>query len=477
MAKNVTNFRGEIYFTPNGKLHIKDEPATPIEEDFGDHNNPNFSFEHDFGDMRKSMSMNDITALREDLVKLEFHDSENVYHRHRKPSGAPQELSRTKFVSMAEAIYHYQRDTPGRFHTTRPQIFRSQRSNGPSGLTVPQSPMLRSKTRLRPTHILSQEEKEEMELEKIRKFKIKANPIPKSVIAGPTNLPEVSKKPATVPEPFKLTEIQKKMAHSPGGIHQFKARPAPKHILQKAQIPVKPPVHVTKPISPKFCYKRANSADQLKNDNKLIMKPAKPEQKPHLRMGPLKPEPFSFEKRDEDLKRRREERIKRQIEEERKQASLFKAQPVPGAVRKHMHSTAPKGGSSTTSSSENKENIKFEAKPPMVLYKEPFKPVLQPVQQIKPVPFELTTEKRAAERETFEKQLKEKEQEQERIRQLKQIEQHEAEERARAQLRATLIHHPKPVPNTGTAPFVPDRSIVPLTVPETPKFVRRLKQN
>ncbi|PZC86488.1 hypothetical protein B5X24_HaOG209207 [Helicoverpa armigera] len=473
MAKNVTNFRGEIYFTPNGKLHIKDEPVTPIEEDFGDHNRLDY-YDNDFGNIRKSMSMNDIAALREDLVKMEFHDSEDVYHRHRKPSGAPQELSRTKFVSMAEAIYHFQKDTPGRFHTTRPQIFRSQGQNGRSGLTVPQSPMLRSKSRHRPTHILSQKEIEEKELEEIRKHKIKANPIPKSVIEG-TNLPEVPKKPVTVPEPFKLTEIQKKAAQTSNENHQFKARPAPKHILEKPQIPVKPPVHVTKPISPKFRYKRANSADQLRSDNLLIMKPQKPEEKHHPRMGPVKPEPFSFEKRDEELKRRREERIKRQIEEERKQATAFKAQPVPGAVKKRMQSTVAKGGSST--SSENKENIKFEAKLPVVLYKEPFKPVLQPVHQVKSAPFELTTEKRAAERERFTKLLKEKEEEQERLRLLHEKEQEEAEELARAKLRAKLIHHAKPVPKAVVAPFVPEKSVAPLTVPETPKFVRRMRQN
>lgn len=478
MAKNVTNFRGEIYFTPNGKLHIKDEPETPIEDDFGEHNNLDYFYEHGFDNMRKSMSMNDIAALREDLVKLEFHDKDDMYHRHRKPSGAPQELSRTKFVSMAEAIYHYQRDTPGRFHSKRPQIFRSQRPTGPSGLTVPQSPMLRSKTRSRPTHIMSQQEKEEMELEEIRKHKIKANPIPKSVIEGTKNLPEVSKKPITVPEPFKLTEIQKKAAQSTDDIPQFKARPAPKHILEKPQVPVKPPVHVTKPVSPKFRYKRANSADQLRNDNMLLMKSQpKCEEKHHPRTGPVRPEPFSFEKRDEELRRRREERIKRQIEEERKQASLFKAQPVPGAVKKRMHCSAPKGGSSTTSSENKENNVKFEAKVPVVLYKEPFKPVLQPVQLKKPAPFELTTEKRAAEREKFEKQLKEKEEEQERMRQMKEKEQQEAEERARAELRAKLIHHPKPIPKTGIVPFVPEKSVAPLTVPETPKFVRRLKQH
>lgn len=473
MAQNVTNFRGEIYFTPNGNLHIKDEPVTPIEEDFGDHNHFERSFEECIG-IKKSLSMSDITTLREEFANLKSCEHEDLYNKYRKPSTLPQELSKTKFVSMAEAIYHYQRDTPGRFHSTRPKVFQSRGPSGPSGLTIPQSPRLRCKARSRPVHILSQKEKEDLEMEEIKKFKIKAHPIPKSVIEGPIHLPEVQKKPITVPEPFKLTEIHhKKEIPSSDFIQNFKARPAPKHILQKPHIPVKPPVQIIRPVSPKFHYKRVNSADNIGYNVKFGQKSKKTEEKAHIRMGPLKPEPFSFEKRDEELKRRRQERIKQQIEEERKQACCFKAQPVPGMVKKRMHCTAIKSSSST--SSENKENFRFEAKPPTVLYKEPFKPILKSLQLIKPSPFALTTEKRAAEREQFDKRLKEKEEEQERLRQQREREQLEAEERARAELRAKLVHHAKPVP--AIPPFHLEKSVLPLTMPETPKFVRRLKEN
>jgi hypothetical protein len=173
------------------------------------------------------------------------------------------------------------------------------------------------------------------------------------------------------------------------------------------------------------------------------------------------------------MMRRKEERIKCQIEEEKKQASQFKAQPLPGVVRKQMHKATTKGCSST--SSENKENsFKFEARPPAVLYKLPFKPVLHPLQIVKSCPFELTTEKRAAEREKFDQLLKEKEKEQERHRQQREKEQQEAEERNKSELRAKLVHHAKPAPTAHT-PFVPEKSVVPITIPDTPKFIRRLK--
>ncbi|XP_013199801.1 targeting protein for Xklp2 homolog [Amyelois transitella] len=484
MARNfVTNFRGEMYYTPNGKLPIKDEPATPleedfgIEEDFGDHNTFDRSFENGLGTMRKSLSMNDIAKLRQDMVKLEFEEKEDIYQRYRRPTYTPHELSKTKFVSMAEAIYHYQRDTPGRFHSKKPERFRSQGYTGPSGLTVPQSPMLRCKARSRPhQHIPSQQEREEQEIEEIRKHKIKAHPIPKSVIEG-THLPEVPKKPITIPEPFNLTEHQKKMMHSPNTVPKFKARPAPKHILEKPDIPVKPPVQVTKPVSPKFHYKRGKSSEQLKCDHKerLYSKSAEKLPQKSQRHGPVRPEPFSFEKRDEELKKRREERIRRQIEEEKKQASQFKAQPLPGAVKKRMASLLSKGGASSNSSDNKENHVKFEAKPAKVLFKEPFKPILSQQKPVLPAPFALTTEKRAAEREKFEQQLKEKEEEQERLRLQREKEQQEAEEKAKAELRMKLVHHAKPVPSVS--PFVPEKSVAPLTVPETPKFVRRLRQN
>lgn len=466
----VNNYRGDVYFTPNEKVKIKDEPRTPHEdfENFGNRLDLDYH-ENDFescGTMRKSMSMNDVASLREN-VKMEF-ETNDSYYRQRRPSGHPQELQhpKTKFVSMAEAIYHFQRDTPNRFHSTR-HTFRSSGAIDRMPLTRPQSPTLRCKARSRTPHVMSQKEKEELELEEIRKYKIKAQPIPKSVIEGTKHLPEVPKKQITVPEPFNLTEMQKKLVESPDQVPIFKARPAPKHILGKPFVPVKPPPHVTQPVSPKFHFPKP-------------LKPNKPTNKstdkidnPSIRKGPVRPEPFSFEKRDEELKRRKAERIRRQIEEDKKQATLFKAQPLPGAVKKQMSKVTAKACSSSASS-ENKENhTKFEARPATVLYKEPFKPVLQ-ILCVKPEPFQLTTEKRAAERELFDKQLKEKEEEHERIRQQREKEQQELEEKEKAELRAKLIHHAKPAP--AIVPFVPEKSIIPLTVPETPKFIRRLNQ-
>lgn len=483
MAKSfVTNFRGENFFTPEAKIRIKDEPVSPNDEHFGDQYNLDYFDGNEDGGMRKSLSMNDIAALRDDFRSLDLQSNrEDIYQRYRPASCAPQEPSKTKFVSMAEAIYHYQRDTPGRFHSTKPQKYQNLKHSVMSGITVPKSPMLRSKARSRPLQVESQIEKEARELEEMKKFKLKANPIPKSVLQGTRNLPDVSRKPPTIPEPFKLTEIHKKVpCPSPNQIPQFRARPAPKHILEKPYIPPKPSVAVTVPVNPKLHFKRAKSQDQYDNGlhtNDFKLKPTSAEKSRHPRQGPIKPLPFSFVKRDEQIKKRKEEWIMQQIQEERKQASQFKAQPLPVAVKKRMSQVSTKSSSSTTS--ENKENhVKFAARPASVLYKEPFKPVLQQVHIIKPKPFQLTTEKRAAEREMYDQHLKEKEKENQNIKEQKEKERLDAEDREKVELRAKLVHHAKPVPTKViNKPFVPEKQKIPLTVPETPTFVRKMKNN
>ncbi|XP_061717971.1 targeting protein for Xklp2-like [Cydia pomonella] len=386
-----------------------------MEEDLSDNNNFDYSLE--YGGMKKCLTMNDISSL------------------------TPVEQPKKKFIAMAKAIYRFHRDRADRLLSKRRQAFRPIEAPAPFMPTVLQSPKLRYKARSRPLHVMSQKEKEEMEAEEFRKFKIKANPIPKSVYEGCINLPDVPKKFITVPEPFNLTEVIKKIAPSPPNVFVFKARPAPQH-----------PISVSLPITSTFHSKltppRHHSAPR----------PCKP-----VRRGPLIVVPFSFEKRDIELKRRHEERIKKQWEEERKQASKFKAQPLPEAVKKQMQSATFKCD-------------RCSAKPPVESNKTSFKPILKPVRLIKPGPFQLATEKRAVDRERFDKSLKDKEEEREKLKQQREKEIRKAKELATAELRAKMVHHPKPV-LVVEHPFVPKKSEAPLTVPETPQVVKRSKRH
>lgn len=463
---NITTLRGEDYSPLRDfeQLNIKNEPCTPGTF------SPDYATYFD-NQKKKSLSMSDITRIREYQINSikEEDDKELNYAGYRRPTlNEHQPLCKSKFVSVAEAIYRFQRDTPDRFHSSRIRSTQD-RHDKPLRLTRPQSPVLLCRARSRQRHnYISQKEKEDMEIEELKKFKIKAHPVPKSVIEGSRNLPDVPKKPSTVPEPFKLTEVNKKPAYvSP--LPAFKARPVPKHILEKPQLPVKPLMPVTKPISPKFHSKPiplkqngCNSADKKQKPAEAVPRHA----------GKVHPIPFSFEKRDELLKKKKEEKIKQQIELEKKEASLFKAKPIPGIVRKNMRTTTKSSNVSSTSS-DNKENYHFEARPASVLFKKPFKPEKQ-VRAIIPVEFDMNTDKRAVERQQFDYHLKQKEAEMERLRKEREKELLETEKKEIAALRAQQVHHAKPA--CIKSPYVPQKSLLPITMPETPKFVRRINQ-
>ncbi|XP_049801179.1 targeting protein for Xklp2-like isoform X3 [Schistocerca nitens] len=121
-----------------------------------------------------------------------------------------------KFVSMAEAMYKFERSTPERFHT-RPVIDGSQRWQGsqinPSykklRCTVPQSPNFTSHLRVRPVTYPSKEEREEAELQQMQKYIFKAAPLKADILKEPQLLKKVEPKPVTKPSPFNLTEVKK----------------------------------------------------------------------------------------------------------------------------------------------------------------------------------------------------------------------------------------------------------------------------
>lgn len=114
-----------------------------------------------------------------------------------------------KFVSMAEAITKFHRATPQRFHTAVKATKAEQLRRQSFKLTKAHSPALMCKNRSRPVTALSSEEKEKLELEKIRQHAIKANPVRKDILLKPAPLKKVQKKTLTNPEPFHLTETKK----------------------------------------------------------------------------------------------------------------------------------------------------------------------------------------------------------------------------------------------------------------------------
>lgn len=117
-----------------------------------------------------------------------------------------------KFVSTAEAISKFQNDTPERFRTTSKKkqlgpLIKSKQP--PLKLTFPVSPKLRCKQRARRTNVLSQEEREALEVEEMKKSCIKANPVPINILKEPPSLKKVPNKRTTVPKEFNLTHLKK----------------------------------------------------------------------------------------------------------------------------------------------------------------------------------------------------------------------------------------------------------------------------
>ncbi|KAF7274714.1 hypothetical protein GWI33_012614, partial [Rhynchophorus ferrugineus] len=143
---------------------------------------------------------------------------------------------------------------------------------------------------------------------------------------------------------------------------------------------------------------------------------------PQEKKGYTMPKPFSFDDRDKMIKKKREQLINKVLEEEKK-AREFHAKPIPKSVKTGHGSTRSLNsltGSNPGSAKKNPTNSKsnqFKAKPPVVLYKEPFMPVKSmKVTEIEP--FEFHTDLREPKRQEFKTKLEEKE---ERLAYLKEI--------------------------------------------------------
>lgn len=273
-----------------------------------------------------------------------------------------------QFVSLAEAISKFQNGTPQRFRTLSNKdmkpgpLMKLKRS--PLKLTYPVSPALRCKQRRRRGNILSQQEREKLEVEEMKKHQIKANPVPINILKGPSVLKKVPKKPTTVTEEFHLTQ-SKRIRHTAGpSLNLQQNTNATEH--KKKVIPItrstsgssvsskkeNPCVEVVADNTKdtKFNSNTRNKEFQMRKEEKLknlhTEEVNKVKTEFHARPAPkfLKPTntvkeqsskrrtvaicPFSFEERNKFLAKKKEEFIK-QLEEQDKKVRVFHANPVP----------------------------------------------------------------------------------------------------------------------------------------------------
>ncbi|NXX98136.1 TPX2 protein, partial [Centropus bengalensis] len=427
------------------------------------------------------------------------------------------EETASEYVSLAEQVEAFQKRTPSRYH------LRSRKSEeGPVpqkqvrlARTDPKSPMLLTKQRLRPVACKSTAELEAEEMEKFQQYKFKAREFnPRIFEGGPLLRKKPPMKELTQPIGFEL-EIEKRIQERESKKQQeeehfeFRSRPCPTKILENVVgVPEKKELPVTVPKSPVFTMKTRSQtpARDEEKENEVVpvikanpvphygvpFKPKRPDQK-HVEVCP-----FSFDARDRERQVQKEKKIEELRKEE---VPKFKALPLPYfdqiklPEKKVKNPTQPepfhlqideRGAAKLQSWKQQlKEDLKkqkeaacFKARPNTVVYQEPFVPkkenklVSESLSgSVVPESFELATEKRAKERQEFEKHLADreamKEMQQEQVRQ----QQEEKEKEEVAKLRQELVHKANPIRKYRGVEVKP--SDQPLTTPKSPNFSDR----
>ncbi|NXS55313.1 TPX2B protein, partial [Brachypteracias leptosomus] len=429
------------------------------------------------------------------------------------------EETSSEYVSLAEQVEAFQKRTPSRYH------LRSRKSEeGPvprklakTRLTNPKTPVLLTKQRFRPVTCKTTAELEAEEMEKIQQHKFKARELDHKIFEGGPLLPK--KPPAkelTQPIGFEL-EIEKRIQERESKKQQeeehfeFHSRPCPTKILEDVVgVPEKKTLPVTVPKSPVFTLKsRTRMPVKEEEKEKEVVPVIKANPMPHYGV-PFKPKmpeqrhvevcPFSFDARDKERQIQKEKKIE---ELQKEEVPKFKALPLPYfdeiklPEKKVKNPTQPepfnlqvdeRGAAKLQSWKQQlKEDLKrqkeaacFKARPNTVVYQEPFVPKKENKLlseslsgSVVPESFELATEKRAKERQGFEKRLADLEAMKERRQEKARQQQEEREKEEVAKLRQELVHKANPIRKYRSVEVKPSEQ--PLTMPKSPNFSDRFR--
>ncbi|XP_056468079.1 targeting protein for Xklp2 isoform X2 [Gadus chalcogrammus] len=414
------------------------------------------------------------------------------------------------YVPIAEQIAAFQRRTPDRYHLRSRQM----QGRGPSQvkgehlkITQPHTPQLMTRQRSRPTLMKSHTELEDEEVERMQKFQFKALELNRKILEGALNPKKPAAKEPTRTQGFELQVEQRLQQRQAGRQPEeeerpvvFHPRPLPTRLLAEVVgVPDKKVAHPTVPESPAFALKKRvrlePKAEEVKPPSPLRAHPA-----PHfgLPFQPRLPEksqvgscPFSFDVREQESRVLKEKKLEMLRNEE---VPKFKAQPLPDfhevnlPERKVLLSTKPepfrlrvdeRGGVKTDRwdkmvKEEQKRQVEattFKARPNTVIHKEPFQPKKENRCAAVPEAFQLSTERRAVERQEFERAAAEKEalrarmeEEQRRLEEVREVEEV-------ARMRHEQVHKAQPV--RKYKPVEVRKCDTALTVPQSPKFSDR----
>ncbi|KAM6457498.1 targeting protein for Xklp2 isoform 1-T1 [Liasis olivaceus] len=429
----------------------------------------------------------------------------------RKLDEAPAE-----YVSLAQQVESFQKRTPLRYHL---RSRKEEEDTGPSRplkprLTNPKTPRLETKNRSRPVTCKSTAELEDEEVAKLQQYKFKAQELNHRILEGGPILPKKSQvKELTKPIGFNL-EIEKRIQERENKKPQeeeehfeFHSRPCPSKILEDVVgVPEKKQLPITVPKSPAFALKNRVGA-LLREEQKEKVEEAAPVIKaklmPHFGV-PFRPKaaeprqvetcPFSFDARDKERLLQKEKKIE---ELQKEEVPKFKAHPLPqfdhislpekkvksatkpepfqlaidarGALRQEMWQQQLK-----EEMKRQKEATLFKAQSSNVLHQEPFVPKKDSKLLSAPENFELATERRARERQEFEKRLAELEAEKARLQEAARRVEEERAKDEMAKLREELVHKANPIRKYQNVEVKP--SDQPLTVPRSPNFSDRFQR-
>ncbi|XP_070587054.1 targeting protein for Xklp2-like isoform X2 [Erythrolamprus reginae] len=420
-----------------------------------------------------------------------------------------------QYVPLAQQVENFQKRTPERYHLRK----RKEEGEGPSRplkprLTNPRTPRLETKSRLRPVTCKSTAELENEEIAKLQQYRFKAQELNYRILEGGPLLPKKPQvKEVTKPIGFNL-EIEKriqeretKKVHEEEEHFEFHSRPCPTRILEDVVgVPEKKPLPITIPKSPAFALKnkvsvliREEEKEKVEEASHVIK--AKPMPHPGVPFKPKSAElrlvescPFSFDARDKERLLQKEKKIE---ELQKEEVPKFKAHPLlhfdhinlpekkiksatkpepfqlaidaRGAARQEMWQQQLK-----EEMRRQKEAAVFKAQPSQVLHQEPFVPRKDSKLLLAPDQFELATERRARERQEFEKRQAEREAENARLQEAtRRLEEERAKEEM-AKLREEMVHKANPIRQYSNVEI--KASDHPLTVPRSPNFSDRFQR-
>ncbi|XP_014109617.1 PREDICTED: targeting protein for Xklp2 isoform X3 [Pseudopodoces humilis] len=429
------------------------------------------------------------------------------------------EEATTEYVSFAEQVEAFQKRTPPRYHLRSRKSEEGSVSKKPvkAQLTHPKTPVLRTKQRLRPVTCKTAADLEAEEIEKIQQYKFKAREVnPKIFEGGPLLPKKPSVKELTQPIGFQL-EIEKRIQERESKKQQeeehfeFHSRPCPTKILEDVVgVPEKKTLPVTVPKSPAFTLRsrtRVSGREERKEKEEAAVIKANP--MPHYGV-PFKPKmpeqrhvevcPFSFDARDRERQIQKEKKIE---ELQKEEVPKFKALPLPyfdqvklpekkvktPTQPEPFHLQVDERGAAKLQSwkqqlkedlQRQKEAACFKARPNTVMYQEPFVPKKEHKMlseslsgSVVPESFELATERRAKERQEFEKRLADAEALRERYEEQIRQQQEEREKEEVAKLRQEMVHKANPIRKYRSVEVKP--SDQPLTMPKSPNFSDRFR--